>query len=144
MTAKTKLHIQCLLLDANLKKQQVRQLGKMLAVTKQDLLLAEFKLAAQILEEQDDWNCNCWWLQAMRMQFHMMIGQGNDVHHMETKWLHVHPTKFDFFALETKMMWSKNDVLKEHNCSPQIMLGAANPVFCIILLLAIYLEERFS
>ena len=123
---------------SNLKKQQVRQLGKMSAV-KRDLSLAEFKLAAQILEQQDDWNCNRW-LQAMRMQFHM-IGRGDDVHHMETKWLHVHP-KFDF-ALETKMMWSKN-VLEERDCPSQIMLGAANPVFCIILSLAIYLEERFS
>ena len=123
---------------ANLKKQQVRQLGKMSAV-KRDLSLAEFKLAARILEDADDWNCNRW-LQAMRMQFHM-IGRGDDVHHMETKSLHVHP-KFDF-AFQTKMMWSKN-VLEERDCPPQILLGAANPVFCIILSLAVYLEERFS
>jgi len=123
---------------ANLKKQQVRQLGKMSAA-KRDLSLAEFKLAAKILEEEDDWNCNRW-VQAMRMQFHM-IGRGDDVHHMETKSLHVHP-KFDF-ALQTKMMWSKN-VLEERDCPPQIMLGSANPAFCIILSLAIYLEERFS
>jgi len=74
------------------------------------------------------------------MQFHM-IGRGDDVHHMKTKSLHVHP-KFDF-ALETSMSWSKN-VLEERDCPPQIMLGAANPVVCIILSLAIYLEERFS
>jgi len=70
-----------------------------------------------------------------------MIGRGDDVHHMKTKSLHVHP-KFDF-ALETSMSWSKN-VLEERDCPPQIMLGAANPVVCIILSLAIYLEERFS
>jgi len=123
---------------ANLKRLQVRQLGKASAV-KRDMKMAEFKLAAEILEAQGHWNSNRW-LQAMRMQFHM-IGRGDDVHHMETKSLHVHP-KFDF-ALETSMMWSKN-VLEERDCPPQIMLGAANPVFCIILSLAIYLEERFS
>ena len=123
---------------SNMKRQQVRQLGRASSV-KRDMTMAEFKLAAQMLEEQDDWNCNRW-LQAIRMQFHM-IGRGDDVHHMKTKSLHVHP-KFDF-ALETSMSWSKN-VLEERDCPPQIMLGAANPVVCIILSLAIYLEERFS
>jgi len=123
---------------STLKRKQVRQLGRPCAA-KRDMTLAEFKLAAKILEEQDDWNCNRW-LQAMRMQFHM-IGRGDDVHHMETKSLRVHP-QFKF-ALQTKMRWSKN-VLEERDCPPQILLGAANPVFCIILSLAIYLEERFS
>ena len=120
-----------------LKRQQVRQQGRP-STAKRDMTLAEFTLAAEILESQDDWNSNRW-LQAMRMQFHM-IGRGDDVHHMETKSIHVHP-KFDF-ALETSMMWSKN-VLEERDCPPQIMLGAANPVFCILLSLALFLEERF-
>jgi len=120
-----------------LKRHQVRQQGRP-STARRDLTLAEFKLAADILGEHNNWNSNRW-LQAMRMQFHM-IGRGDDVHHMETKSLHVHP-KFDF-ALETSMMWSKN-VLEERDCPPQIMLGAANPVFCILLSLAIYLEERF-
>jgi len=120
-----------------LKRHQVRQQGRP-STARHDLTLAEFKLAADILGEHNNWNSNRW-LQAMRMQFHM-IGRGDDVHHMETKSLHVHP-KFDF-ALETSMMWSKN-VLEERDCPPQIMLGAANPVFCILLSLAIYLEERF-
>jgi len=122
-----------------MKRQQVRQLGRASSV-KRDMTMAEFKLAAQMLEEQDDWNCNRW-LQAIRMQFHM-IGRGDDVHHMKTKSLHVHP-KFDF-ALETSMSWSKNVLEERRDCPPQIMLGAANPVVCIILSLAIYLEERFS
>jgi len=121
-----------------LKRQQVRQQGSRPSTAKRDMTLAEFTLAAEILESQDDWNSNRW-LQAMRMQFHM-IGRGDDVHHMETKSIHVHP-KFDF-ALETSMMWSKN-VLEERDCPPQIMLGAANPVFCILLSLALFLEERF-
>jgi len=121
-----------------LKRQQVRQQGSRPSTAKRDMTLAEFTLAAEILESQDDWNSNQW-LQAMRMQFHM-IGRGDDVHHMETKSIHVHP-KFDF-ALETSMMWSKN-VLEERDCPPQIMLGAANPVFCILLSLALFLEERF-
>jgi len=120
-----------------LKRQQVRQQGRP-STAKRDMTLAEFTLAAEILEFHDDWNSNRW-LQAMRMQFHM-IGRGDDVHHMETKSLHVHP-KFNF-ALQTSMMWSKN-VLEERDCPPQIMIGAANPVFCILLSLALFLEERF-
>ena len=71
---------------ANLKRLQVRQLGKSSAV-KRDMKMAEFKLAAEILEAQGHWNCNRW-LQAMRMQFHM-IGRGDDVHHMEIGRAHV-------------------------------------------------------
>lgn len=47
------------------------------------------------------------------------------------------------FALKTKVRWSKN-IMEERQCLPQISLGAMDPVFCVILNLAIHLEECLS
>ena len=44
------------------------------------------------------------------------------------------------FALLCKMCWSKN-VLEERDAPDQILLGAMDPDFCILLVLAIYLEN---
>ena len=63
------------------------------------------------------------------------------MHEMETTNLKRHP-QFDF-ALQTKLNWSKN-VNDERDCPPQIMLGSMNPLFCVLLDLAIYLEVKFS
>jgi len=47
------------------------------------------------------------------------------------------------FACQTKLNWSKN-VWDEHDCPFQIILGAMNHTFCMLLSLAIYLEIRFA
>jgi hypothetical protein len=47
------------------------------------------------------------------------------------------------FALKTRVRWSKN-VLEERQCPPQILLGAMDPLFCLLLNFAVYLEETLS
>jgi len=80
------------------------------------------------------------WGAAARTQFHM-ISRGDCAHHIQTNNFSQHP-RFDF-ALQTKLNWSKN-VRDERDCPFQIVLGAMNTAFCMLLSLAIYLEVRFS
>jgi len=119
------------------KKHQVRKQGRASRV-KRDLSLPEFKKAIELLEAGSCRNIR--WTCCLRLQFNL-IGRGDDVHEMETKNLRRHP-QFDF-ALQTKLNWSKN-VKDERDCPPQIMLGSMNPMFCVLLELAIYLEVKFS
>jgi hypothetical protein len=44
------------------------------------------------------------------------------------------------FALQRKVRWSKA-VLDDHNCPDQIFLGSLDTDFCLLVALAIYLEE---
>ena len=46
------------------------------------------------------------------------------------------------FALCGQMRWSKN-ILEECHCSNQIILGANDPDFCVLLNAGIYLENTF-
>ena len=121
----------------DVKKHQVRRQGRPSQV-KRDMTLAEFKKAVELLEGGSHRNIR--WTSCLRNQFHL-IGRGDDIHEMETKNLKRHP-QFDF-ALQTKLNWSKN-VKDERDCPPQIMLGSMNPMFCVLLDLAIYLEVKFS
>ena len=44
------------------------------------------------------------------------------------------------WALVCTLHWSKN-VREQHDCPPQIMLGSMNPDYCVMLSLAVFLEE---
>jgi hypothetical protein len=73
-------------------------------------------------------------------QYHL-IGRIDDVVHFKMNDPRGHG---DYnFALKTRVRWSKN-VMEERQCPPQILLGAMDPLFCILLHLAIYLEETLS
>ena len=72
----------------------------------------------------------------LRQQF-QFFGRGDDVCHLEREGLRHHPD-FDF-ALSQKVEWSKN-VLEERECPPQILLGAMDPDWCVLLSLGLYLE----
>ena len=119
------------------KKHQVRKQGRASRV-KRDMTLPEFKKAIELLEAGSYRNIR--WTSCLRLQFNL-IGRGDDVHEMDTKNLKRHP-QFEF-ALQTTLNWSKN-VKDERDCPPQIMLGSMNPLFCVLLDLAIYLEVKFS
>jgi Transcriptional activator of glycolytic enzymes len=76
-----------------------------------------------------------------KFQFHI-IGRADDVSHIETADLREHEI-FSDFCLQTKVSWSKN-VLEERDCPEQILIGANDTDFCVLLALACYLETRFS
>ena len=47
--------------------------------------------------------------------------------------------QFPEFALSTRLCWSKN-VHEERQAPKQIVLGAMNPMYCVLIALSIYLE----
>ena len=66
-----------------------------------------------------------------------MIGRVDDVAHTYLNNVMSSP-KFPF-SLMTRMCWSKN-VSEERDAPDQILLGAMNPSFCVMLALAVHLE----
>jgi len=124
---------------ARLGKFQTRHQGKASQV-KRDLTMPEFNLVLDIL----DADCNNWsdmkHGMAARTQFHV-IGRGDNIHHVQTQNFMQH-ARFPF-ACQTKLNWSKN-VRDERDCPFQIILGAMNHGFCMLLSLAIYLEIGFA
>ena len=71
-------------------------------------------------------------------QFHM-IARADDVFNFSDQDL---TPNIEFpFALKSKMCWSKN-VLEERDSPDQIILGAMDPQFCVLLALAAHLEFK--
>ena len=123
-----------------IKKEEVRKRGKK-SNAKRDLKRTEYRKTLRLLEANAD-HQRCHRLPAMmKTQFHI-IGRADDVSNMETLDLRQHD-KFKAFALQTKVSWSKN-VLEERVCPDQILLGAMDADFCVLLALGCYLESRFS
>ena len=77
----------------------------------------------------------------MRFKFHI-IGRVDGICNIETFNLKSHDT-FGGFALQTKVSWSKN-VVEERDCPDQLLLGANDTDFCVLLGLACYIESRLS
>ena len=71
------------------------------------------------------------------LQFHI-IARGDDVCHLKLKQLEPHPT-YDF-ALLLMVTWSKS-IIDERQCPPQILLGALDPAFCVLLHLSLHVEN---
>jgi hypothetical protein len=67
-----------------------------------------------------------------------LIGRVDDVANFKIADPHGHGDYY--FALKTRVRWSKN-VMEERQCPPQILLGAMDPLFCVLLHLGIYLED---
>ncbi len=70
-----------------------------------------------------------------------LIGRIDAVVHFKTDDPKSHDC-FDF-AIQTKVRWSKN-VMEERACPDQILLGAKDPVYCILGNLGLYLELFLS
>jgi hypothetical protein len=77
----------------------------------------------------------------MKMQFHL-IGRSDDITNLETRDFRSH-NKFKDFCLQTKVSWSKN-VMEERDCPDQILLGSANPGFCVLVALSCWLESGMT
>jgi hypothetical protein len=72
----------------------------------------------------------------LKLQFHI-IGRADVISNLETIDLRVHEQSN--FALQMAVSWSKN-VLNEQNCPDQILIGAIDTDFCVLLALGCYLE----
>jgi hypothetical protein len=77
----------------------------------------------------------------LKFQFHI-IARTDDITNIEMGYLRSH-NKCGAFALQTKVSWNIN-VMEERSCPDQILSGAADADFFILLALACYLESRLS
>jgi hypothetical protein len=77
----------------------------------------------------------------LKFQFHI-IARTDDITKLETNDLRSHDT-FGEFTLQTKVSWSKN-VMEERACPDQLLIGAVDTAFCILLALVCYLESRLK
>jgi len=123
------------------KKAEVRKQGRP-SRAKRDMKRAEFRKTLRILEMQEgNYDMQAKYPGMMKMQFHI-IGRTDDITNLETNDLR-HHDRFGDFALQTKVSWSKN-VREERDCPDQLLLGAMDTDFCVLLALACFLESRLT
>ena len=77
----------------------------------------------------------------LKLQFHI-IGRADDISNVETMDIR-HHDQFPAMALQMAVSWSKN-VLDERDCPDQILLGAMDTDFCVLIALGCYLETLLS
>jgi hypothetical protein len=77
----------------------------------------------------------------LKFEFHI-IARTDDMTNLDTNDLRSHDM-FGEFPLQTKVSWSKN-AMEERACPDQLLSGATNTDFCILLALACYLEIQMT
>ena len=126
---------QVLALLGHMRKAEVQGNGRT-PQSRRDFTMQEFCKIITLLREKRDF-VSVWKYPTMLAWQFSLIGRGDDVAHLET--LHVTQHPGCSFALQTKVSWSKN-VNDERECPPQILLGAMNDMFCVLLNTGVYLE----
>ena len=123
------------------KRAKVRKQG-VPSRAKRDLKRQEFRKTLRMLEaRRGDFDWKLKFPSMLKLQFHI-IGRADDICNVETMDLRSH-NRFRDFALLTAVSWSKN-VMEERECPDQILLGANDVDFCVLLALACYLESKLS
>lgn len=118
------------------KKFEVRGEGAK-SNAKRPLKQVKFWKTIATFRAQEDFN-HKWKCPMMVLWQFALIGRVDDVANFKTNDPCGHG---DFhFALKTKVRWSEN-ALEERQCPLQILLGAMNHMHCVILNLAVHLEE---
>lgn len=97
----------------------------------------EFVQILDTLRSSDDDNLRYRYPAMLTFMFHL-IARGDDAGHVFKNTLLASSIYLGF--LTTKLRWSKN-VRERRDCPKQILLGSMNPVFCVLLSLAIFLEQ---
>ena len=120
-------------------KAEARQRGKE-TQTKRPLKVKEFEKTFEIFQKSNNWADQILYPTMCLWQY-TLIGRNDDVCHFKVNNPKGYPS-FDF-ALMTKVRWSKN-VSEERNCPDQILLGAMNDTYCILIMLSIYLESYLT
>ena len=103
---------------------------------KRPLRQIEFRKSLELLRRNSDHD-HRYKYPLIALYQHHLIGRVDDVCNFDVKDPRGHP-QFPF-ALKTKVSWSKN-VRDERRCPDQILLGSADPDYCIFLALALHLE----
>jgi len=123
---------------------EVRKQGRA-SNAKRDMKRAEFRKTLRLLEARcvatNHFDLASRLTAMMKLQFHI-IGRTDDICNIETADLRGH-SKFPDTALQMKVSWSKN-VRDERSCPDQLLLGANDTDFCVLLALACYLESTLT
>jgi hypothetical protein len=122
------------------KKKEVRHQG-VPSQARRSIKAAEYCRTIDILKEED--NAIIWRYgipAIMNYQFHM-ISRIDDATQVKMENLAPHD-RFDFL-LKTKLNWSKN-VNEEREAPWQAVIPASNPIYCVHLSLALWLEVSIS
>jgi hypothetical protein len=118
------------------KKCEVRKTGKA-SSARRPLVHGEFQNCLSILQRPENDYARRYLIPCtMKMQYNM-VARLDDV--CELEYEDIQPSDDFNFALTCKMCWSKN-VHEERDAPEQILLGAMDTRYCILLALAIYLE----
>lgn len=117
------------------KKKEVRRLGKPTSADRQ-LEKEEFDQAIKILESYGDFERRYLYTCIMKFQFHFIARLDDTCYVNKTA---LKPCYQFPFALMAQLRWSKN-VEEERDAPDQILLGAMDPNYCLLLALALYLE----
>jgi hypothetical protein len=117
------------------KKKEVRKQGKK-SLARRPLEKSEFEQTLSLLEESADIKRKYMVTTAAKFQY-TMVARVDDTANFKEEDLKPNP-QFDFTLL-CQMCWSKN-VLEERDAPDQILLGAMDRQYCILLALGIYLE----
>jgi len=118
------------------KKKQVRGLGKE-SQADRPFEKEEFEQQISILQSFADLKRKYMYPAMFKFQFHL-IARIDDTVHVRKDSLKPCP-QFQDIALSTQLRWSKN-VNEERDAPTQILLGAMDERYCILLALALYLE----
>ena len=116
-------------------KKQAQQLGKQSNVVR-DLTITEFAQIITILRGMSN-PIRKYSMSAYLIFQYNMIGRIDDVAHVYMENIKSSPVYP--YALMVSVGWSKN-VLEERDAPDQILVGANNPTYCVLLALAIHLE----
>ena len=118
------------------RKLEARGLGAKSCV-KRPLSQPEFLKEQELMRKQTDWE-HRFKYPTMNIYQYSLVGRADDTCHFQVGDLKGHAT-FGF-ALQTKVRWSKN-VIDERKCPDQIFLGANDPLWCVFIHIAVYLES---
>ena len=117
------------------KKKEVRKEGKA-SQARRPLTMEEFKQLVKLLHAKTDPVKRYVLTTMIKFQFHM-VGRIDDTSRFLMEDLKPNPN-FNF-ALLGRLCWSKN-VREERDAPDQILLGSADPLFCVLIGLALHLE----
>jgi len=131
------IEVQTLIKDVRL--AEVRKQGAP-SKARRPLHKSEFEQTIKLLETNHDIQLR-YMVPASARFFYNMIARVDDTAEFKKEDLKPH-TQFDF-ALQVKMCWSKN-IREERESPDQILIGANDPMYCVLLSLAIYLEVWFG
>lgn len=118
-----------------IKKKEVRKQGKATSA-RRPLEKSEFVEMQRYFRSRRDFHRAFRVPAFAKLQF-SLIARVDDMANFETADLKAHPDIT--YALQCKMCWSKN-IMEERDAPEQILFGAMNPDFCVLVALGVYME----